>query len=245
MISAIYIFILSYFLLGGIGFFFINRRKEQEVARKSWTKFIAYFFIINLLFFSIVINPVVFRYLAVLIVLVGTYELFRLFRLKQFANSSFFLVSVFVYAVLSTGFLAFSTMDKGLILFSFLVLSIFDAFSQISGQLWGKTKIAPKISPNKTVGGTVGGAFFSILSALLLNELTKQSWYMAMLLAAGVVVFAFTGDILASLYKRKFEVKDYSKLIPGHGGVLDRFDSLIAGGAWVVLFAYIISSSGS
>lgn len=236
MIKTIYIFILSYFLLGAAGFYFINRNKDKEVARKSWTKFIAYFFIINTLFFSIVIEPLVFQYLTGLIIAVGAYELFHLFRAKKFANAPFFLLSVVTFAVLSYGFWVYGGLDKGVILFAFLVLSIFDAFSQISGQLWGKIPIAPKISPNKTVGGTVGGAVFSIFSALVLNELTGQSWYLATGLATGVVVFAFVGDILASLYKRKFEVKDYSNLIPGHGGFLDRFDSLIAGGAWVALF---------
>ena len=136
---------------------------------------------------------------------------------------------------------AAGTLDKNLILFAFLILSIFDAFSQISGQLWGKSKIAPEISPNKTVGGTVGGAIISIVSALLLKELYEVVWYRVLIMAAGIVVFAFLGDIAASLYKRKFEVKDYSKLIPGHGGFLDRFDSLIAGGFWVAVFINLLA----
>lgn len=238
MITTIYIIILSYFVLGGVGFYYINRRKEKEVARQSWTKFITYFFIIHILFFSIVINPLAFRIVAALIVSVGAAELFRLFRMKKYSQTGFFVLSVLVFAVFAFGFMIYSTQDKELILFVFLVLSIFDAFSQISGQLFGKTKIAPKISPNKTVGGTVGGAIIAVLSAFLLKGLYNETWYETLILAAGVVVFAFGGDILASLYKRKFGVKDYSTLIPGHGGFLDRFDSLIAGGAWVALFIY-------
>ncbi|HYQ56304.1 MAG TPA: phosphatidate cytidylyltransferase, partial [Draconibacterium sp.] len=129
-------------------------------------------------------------------------------------------------------------MDSNLILFSFLVLSIFDAFSQISGQLWGKIKIAPKISPNKTVGGTVGGALFALASGFYLNGLYYNKWYIIAGLTLGIILFAFLGDIAASYYKRRFGVKDYSNLIPGHGGFLDRFDSLIAGGAWVTFFIH-------
>lgn len=240
MIVTIYIIILSYFLLGGLGFYFINRRKEKDVARKSWTKFIAYFFIIHILFFSIVINPLVFQYLAVIIVAVGAVELLRLFRRANYSEKGFFALSLILFAGFAFGFLVFGSLQKELILFAFLILSIFDAFSQISGQLFGKTKIAPEISPNKTVEGTVGGSIIAILSALLLKGLYNQNWGIVMALAAGVVAFAFIGDIAASLYKRKYNVKDYSKLIPGHGGFLDRFDSLIAGGAWVALFVSLL-----
>ncbi len=233
MIKTIYFIILAYFILGGIGFYLINRKKDPTVARESYTKFIAYFFIINVLFFSITIKPVVFHYLALMIGLVGVYELFTLFRVRNMTHKTFFLLSLVVYFGLTIGFFLFSRLPKELILYSFLVLSIFDAFSQISGQLFGKTKIMPHISPNKTLGGLVGGALFAIASSFVLNNLYQGTLVSALVLAVGIVIFAFLGDIAASFYKRKFDVKDYSKLIPGHGGFLDRFDSLIAGGAWV------------
>ena len=236
MVTTIYIFILSYFVLGALGFYFINRRKEKEVARKSWTKFIAYFFIINILFFSIVVHPLAFQVLTGLIIAVGLFELFRLLKNEQYKQNGFFALSIVIYGILSFGFWKFSVMEKEIILFTFLILSIFDAFSQISGQLWGKRKIAPEISPNKTVGGTVGGAVFALLSAYFLRSLTSGNVTESFALAVGIIVFAFVGDIAASFYKRKFGVKDYSNLIPGHGGFLDRFDSLIAGAAWVSLF---------
>ena len=241
MIRTIYFIILTYFFLGGIGFYVINRKKEPQVARRSYTKFISYFFIINILFFSITINPSVFRYLAVLIIAAGFFELFRLFRLTGYRKKGFFLLSLSVFAILSVGFFFFSRLEKELILFSFLVLSIFDSFSQITGQLWGSTKILPEISPGKTVGGFVGGAFVAIASVLLLDGLYAGAALKSLLMGAGVVVFAFVGDMAASFYKRRYQVKNYSDLIPGHGGFLDRFDSLIAGGAWVALSIYVLN----
>ena len=241
MIRTIYYIILIYFLLGGIGFYFINRKKNPLVAKKNYTKFISYFFIINILFFSITINPIIFRYLAVLIIGAGFFELIRLFRTASYDKKKFFLLSLVTFTIFSVGFFFFSGLKKELILFSFLVLSIFDSFSQITGQLWGSTKILPKISPNKTLGGLVGGALVAMFSALLLGDLSARSPLKTLLLSGGIIFFAFAGDIAASVYKREYEVKDYSKLIPGHGGFLDRFDSLIPGGAWVALYISILN----
>lgn len=240
MERLIYIIILIYFTLGGISFYVVNRKKDPAVARKSYIKFFTYFFIINILFFSIVINPVVFRYLSAVIIIAGLWEILKLFRSSDFKHGRFFTSALFIFLLLSSGFYFFSLLEKELILFPFLVLSIFDSFSQITGQLWGSTKILPQISPNKTLGGLVGGAFVAISSSLLFKGLYDGSVFKAILLATGVVFFAFIGDLAASYYKRKYKVKDYSNLIPGHGGFLDRFDSLITGGTWVAFCIYIL-----
>ncbi|MCG6189846.1 phosphatidate cytidylyltransferase [Maribellus maritimus] len=236
----IYIIILIYFVSGGIGFYLINRKKAPEVAQKSYTKFGVYFIIINILFFSITIQPVVFRYLAVLIVVLGYFELCRLFIEGKFQHRLFFVLSLLIFSILSAGFLVFSQAAENLILLTFLILSIFDSFSQITGQLFGRKKILPDISPNKTLGGLTGGIIIALISALLLKNLFTGTITGLLVFAIGTVVFAFSGDVLASLYKRKYNVKDYSKLIPGHGGFLDRFDSLIAGGAWTALAVHIL-----
>jgi phosphatidate cytidylyltransferase len=122
-----------------------------------------------------------------------------------------------------------------------LILSIFDGFSQITGQLLGRTKLFPKISPNKTVEGLIGGALIALLSALVFKSLIIGTPLKAILLAAVIAVFAFAGDAAKSIYKRKYNVKDFSNLIPGHGGFLDRFDSLIAAGAGVALLGLFLS----
>jgi phosphatidate cytidylyltransferase len=241
MIRTMYIIVLIYFLLGFIAFYFINRKKEPLQARKSWIKTITYFFIINLVFFSIVINPIVFRYLAVIVIIAGFLELFKLFRESGYKMKNIFMFSTIIFTVFSFGFFVFSGMEKGLILFTFMILSIFDSFSQITGELLGRKKLFPKISPQKTVEGLIGGAIVAILSALLLKSLISAPSFKAMLMAAGVVIFAFIGDISKSYYKRKYNVKDFSNLIPENGGFLDRFDSLIAGGAWITLLRLLIN----
>ena len=241
MIWTIYFITLTYFLIGGIGFHFINKNKDSGVAYKNRQKFLVYFFITNTLYLSIAFSLLIFRYLSAFIIFLGLYELLKLFQNSGYLQKIFFVVAFFLFGALSVGFYFFGNLDKELILFSFLVISIFDSFSQITGQLWGKRKILPQISPNKTLEGMIGGSVVALLSALLLNELTSRPVYLTLFLSAGIVFFAFTGDAIASLYKRKYMVRNFSELIPGHGGILDRFDSLIAGGAWVALNVYVFN----
>ncbi|MBN2698245.1 MAG: phosphatidate cytidylyltransferase [Bacteroidales bacterium] len=238
-IWGIYLVILAYYFLGTIGIYLINRKKDYQVKRKAWIKHIVYFLITNIIFFSIAVDPIVFRILAILIIIAGSIELGNLFRQSGYMHRRFFLLSFCIFAVLSLGFYLFSQMDNRYILFAFLILSIFDGFSQVSGQLFGKRKLMPAISPNKTVEGLIGGTLFAVLSALVFRSIIGTEPLKAILLACVVALFAFVGDAAKSVYKRKYLVKDFSNLIPGHGGVLDRFDSLIAGGAGVALLTLI------
>jgi phosphatidate cytidylyltransferase len=240
-IWVIYSVILVYYFLGTIGIYFINRRKEPQAKRKAWIKHINYFIITSIVYFSIAINPFVFRILAVLIIVVGFAELYKLFRDSGYNFGNFFWYSVFVLALFSAGFYFFSQMEKGVMLFAYLILCIFDGFSQVSGQLFGKTRLFPKISPNKTVEGLIGGALIAVLSAFVFKNLIIAPQINAILFAVVVVLFAFIGDTAKSIYKRKYNVKDFNSLIPGHGGFLDRFDSLIAGGTGVALLGLLLN----
>ena len=236
MYRTIYHIILIYFLLGAIGFYFINRKKPFDQARKNRIKYISYFVIINAVFFSIVIQPVIFRYITILIILGAVFDLLFLYVKSGYRNSKAFILGICTLIFFAIGFYKYSKLDKGVILYTFLVLSIFDSFSQISGQLFGQKKILPAISPNKTLGGIIGGTVVAFISAFLLRDLYLGSLFKQCITVTGIITFGFIGDVLASYYKRNFDVKDFNNLIPGHGGVLDRFDSIITAGAWV---AYI------
>jgi phosphatidate cytidylyltransferase len=241
MIWTVYITILAYYALGTVGIYIINRKKETQSKRKAWIKHINYFIITNILFFSIAFNTLYFRIIAIMIIIMGFLELIKLFRESGYNHLKFFLFSIFILAIFSLGFFFFGRMDKGVILFSFLILCIFDGFSQITGQLFGRKKLFPSVSPNKTVEGLIGGALISVLSAFVFKNLIIATSLKAIILAAIIAFFAFLGDALKSVYKRKYNVKDFSKLIPGHGGCLDRFDSLIAAGAGVALIDILMN----
>jgi phosphatidate cytidylyltransferase len=240
MIWKIYGIILTYFLIGGIAFFLINRKKSPGESHKNWTKYIVYFFIIHILFLSIVFFPDTFRGIVFLIIIAGLFEMMKILVQSNYRQKLFFVNSCIIYLSLSVGFYLYSGLEKNLILFTFLVVSIFDSFSQISGQIWGKIKLFPKVSPQKTMEGFVIGALAALISSFMLIRLAGLSFLQLLILAAGIILFSFTGDLLASFFKRNYHVKDFSDLIPGHGGFLDRFDSLIAGGAFVAFHEWVI-----
>ena len=238
---TVYLTVIGYYLIGTAGIFIINRKKDRQIRANAWIKLLFAFVFTNVVFFSIVFNTLIFTLLAVAVTVAGFLELIKLYRNSRYDHPRFFFTSIVIMAALSVGFIFFSRMDKGLILFSFLIISIFDGFSQISGQLFGRRLLFPKVSPNKTVAGLIGGTLVALLSAIVFSYVVPLNPLNAIIPAFVVVLFAFAGDAAKSVYKRKYNVKDFNKLIPGHGGILDRFDSLITGGAGVALF-YILAN---
>ena len=107
---------------------------------------------------------------------------------------------------------------------------MFDGFCQITGQLFGKHPLAPKISAAKTVEGLAGGWLFCLIAAVLAANWISISFPVAIFYGMLTAFSAFAGDMLASWYKRKVNVKDYSNWLPGQGGFLDRFDSFLMSG---------------
>ncbi len=114
-----------------------------------------------------------------------------------------------------------------LVLYLVLLTELNDVLQYVWGKSIGKRKIIPKVSPNKTVEGFLG-AFVSIsILAVLFSFLTPFTWYEALI--AGMIISwaGFIGDVVVSMIKRDIGVKDSGNMLPGHGGILDRVDSLI------------------
>lgn len=115
----------------------------------------------------------------------------------------------------------------GLVLFLLLLTELNDVAQFCWGKLFGKHKISPTVSPNKTMEGFVGGAMTTLLlSALLAPWLTPFGLRDALLAGALIAVAGFFGDLSLSALKRDLGIKDSGRLLPGHGGILDRIDSL-------------------
>lgn len=144
-------------------------------------------------------------------------------------------ISILMFSSLYIGF-GFRFMilirDMGLdtLLYLFVVIWATDIGAYIVGRLYGKHKLAPEVSPNKTIEGALGGVAIAMLAGVIYSRLlqpnlgsTHHVWLLSIMLS----IVGQMGDLVESAFKRHFGVKDSGKFLPGHGGVLDRFDSLI------------------
>ena len=166
--------------------------------------------------------------------LILRHELYLRGKIKQYSlfygvilNLSFFLFLINLYPydqALGTQSHLFDNKHYFIILIS--LVSFIDMSAYLSGKLIGKNKITSTISPNKTYEGYIGALVMTISAFIVVsNHLNFQWTSLDIILLLIFIMMAFIGDLLMSLIKRVFEIKDTSSLLPGHGGILDRLDS--------------------
>ena len=125
------------------------------------------------------------------------------------------------------------------LLFLFGTIWLSDSLAMWIGKAFGKRKLAPTVSPNKTIAGFIGGLSGGLMVAVLLHFWLLPEFHLVKLIFAGLLIsfVGQLGDLVESLWKRSIGIKDSSAIIPGHGGILDRFDSLLF--AAPVLYLYL------
>lgn len=223
-------YIILFLAIGGAGMALANRRAEPAVRRQRWLKYFTY-----ILFTGVVVLGIFYHFIswvAAVIVLAGSVELVKAYNSMSPKNNRAAVTAFLFFSLAATGFILFTIyFQPAFLLFIYFQVLVFDGFCQITGQLFGRHLLAPAVSPAKTVEGLAGGTLFCIIAAMMCAGWVDVSVMNAVSFGLGTATAGFTGDMLASYYKRKAGIKDYSNWLPGQGGFLDRFDSFLVAGA--------------
>nr|NQU93185.1 phosphatidate cytidylyltransferase [Bacteroidota bacterium] len=125
----------------------------------------------------------------------------------------------------------------------FFILWTYDTFAYLSGMLLGRHKLFERISPKKTWEGAIGGMAFGLVTAWLISNFFIEFSTIEWLVIAGLIIcFGTFGDLAESMFKRNINVKDSGNLLPGHGGLLDRFDAVFLAAPAVFIFIVLIKN---
>ena len=159
---------------------------------------------------------------------------------QKYFRFIFYITSSFIFIYLIANFNGFY--DPSIILGCFILIWFNDSFAYIIGKSIGKQKLFYRVSPHKTVEGFLGGLLFCCISASVVSRyiddtLSTPNW---LTIAIIVSVFGTLGDLIESKLKRESNVKDSGKIMPGHGGILDRLDSIIFASPYIYLYLKLI-----
>lgn len=243
ILSSEFIFISLFFLIG----FVCLLELEKLLRLKSYA-----LYVVHVLFF-VLFSYIKFDANATLVLLCITIfvNLFLakdllfikkipVFEKKKYIILIFYLISSMIFLTLIPTYSG--TFRPELIVGVFVLIWTNDTFAYIVGKNFGKNKLYALISPNKTVEGFIGGMVFSCIAGYFIYYFTHylnfQSWLgMAIILS----IFGTLGDLIQSKFKRQAGVKDSGKLMPGHGGLFDRLDSIIFSSPFVYAYLLILN----
>lgn len=235
-----------------IGLFFILALITlNEFLKLHKSKGYFYYIILFIIFYFI--SYKLYHNYAIYILLIGTISvnLFLLIDLyatdkkhfikeKKLLGSIFYICSGFVFLTLIP-FINLHFIPEILISI-FILIWANDTFAYLTGKSIGKRKLMEKISPKKTIEGFIGGLIGSILTSLIIFNFTEYyPVYIWIVIAILISVFGTFGDLIQSKFKRNAGVKDSGRLMPGHGGIYDRLDSIIYSSPFIYLFLQIIN----
>lgn len=161
------------------------------------------------------------------------------FKFKKYLLTTFYMSSSFVFLLLIPN--ATETYEPYIILGSFLLVWVNDSFAYLIGKKFGRQKLFERISPKKTVEGFLGGLLFSCIASYFIAKFTGTLSFGSWLILAIIISSIGTiGDLIESKFKRQANVKDSGSIMPGHGGIFDRLDSMIFSAPFIYLFLKIL-----
>ena len=215
----------------------MNFLKEKENMENKFFKIFNVEFlkrIISVIFFiPLMILPILYSniLLVVIYLIFNAIVLNELFQMKYTAISSR-LINLYVPITIFSFFLFIfliiaEPVTKSLIIEILITIWLFDTFSYLGGNLIGGRKLIPEISKGKTISGLLTGIIFTLLIIQIYKSTHENYEYIYFFYSLIIILFAFVGDTIASIIKRLSNVKDSGTIMPGHGGLFDRFDSFI------------------
>jgi len=232
------VLIASLLLISVIGYWEFTRATKVNGSKKlvNFIQVVGIFGVVGY-YISLYLNNqilVAFLFILTLTAILSVYVVkFPKYHANQIVNSYFGLI--YVPVMLSFVYLTRS-LEQGIYIVWLIFISswISDTFAYCVGMLIGKHKLAPNLSPKKSIEGSVGGVIASTVVGGLYAyfivskhiDLPGVVWMFALIGGIGSIV-SQVGDLVASGIKRNFDIKDYGHCIPGHGGIMDRFDSVI------------------
>ena len=259
-ILAIFIGVLVYFgegkfeflfsgfcvILSGIASYeFTNLTKKGK--KYLWFDYLSIIFVITFSLISVIYftNIDYYKYIFIFILVILLFYSILFVSNKEFTKEEFG-NNLLKFFYTSLGFIAFAYLRKTdivLIIYLFSVSMLTDVFAYFFGIKFGKHRLAINISPKKSVEGAVAGLLIGSLLASVIAyyfNVFEVSIYLVIILSLILSAISQIGDLIASKFKREAGIKDYSNLFPGHGGVLDRFDSSMFAAIFLMLAVIIL-----
>ncbi|MGJ8744752.1 phosphatidate cytidylyltransferase [Polaribacter sp.] len=245
-LSAILFSEESYVILIGLFGFICIWEFSKMIQLKSPASYIFF----GLALFLMLKRPESYAITGILIITIlsSCYLIFQLLRKKEitYANERFKLGLMIRYLIFSMCFLVLLPFYKSeynpfIMICILLLIWVNDSFAFLVGKNFGKRKLFVSVSPKKTVEGFVGGLGFALLAAYIISlyntDFTLINW---LIIAVIISVIGTLGDLVESKFKRKANIKDSGNIMPGHGGILDRLDSLLFAAPFVYLYINFI-----
>ena len=197
-----------------------NGTKKNKIIKILIFQFLLLTFLISELYLSNIVD----QFSNFLVIL--TFSLFINFIfLKNYINwLSFFISNLIILSFFSLINILIQPDGLSFLLYLVILISTMDIFAYFGGKTFGKKTIAPNISKGKTIEGTAIGICVTVLMSLIIKHLANFNIFHALIAGILIALLAFFGDLLESYLKRNIGIKDSGKLIPGHGGLMDRFD---------------------
>ena len=231
-------------IIAMIGYHELLSVREEEKKISPYVKFLS-----SIAFLLLVISPIsakenfVIDYrLIILDLFVCFLPLIVLNKKDYDAEDALVLVSATLFLGISFSYLiTIRKMDVLYLIYCVLITIMSDTFAHFFGTKIGKHKLCPAVSPNKTVEGMIGGVFFgTFLGTVFFKTFidVSASLFMVIIVSLILSLIAEFGDLVFSAIKRRYGVKDYGNIMPGHGGVLDRLDSILFA---ILAFSYLVS----